>query len=304
MKSMPAAMLTRRRSALAERLADYVALTKPRIAALLLVTVVAGGLVTGHGAADPLLLAHAVLGTALLAAAASVLNPLAERKTDALMQRTANRPLPAGRIQPADALALAIGTALAGVAYLWTTAGSLAAMLALATLVVYVWVYTPLKRATSLNTMVGAVAGATGPLIGSAAVSGRIGLDAFVLASIVFLWQFPHFLAIAWLYRDDYARAELCMLPTSDLGQRMIGPAVVSYTLALLPISLLPSVLGAAGNLYFWGTFVLGIQFLGCGVYFALEPSKERARLVLWSSLLYLPAVLALLLVDLTRYHV
>lgn len=295
-------VLAERRFALAERLTDYVELTKPRIAALVLLTVAVGAFMAGRGFPDPVLVIHAVLGTAMVASASSILNQLIERDTDSLMRRTARRPLPAGRVTSAEALALASILSIGGLIYLYLAVNGLTALVALVSLVLYVWVYTPLKRYTSLNTVVGAIPGALPPVIGWTAVTNDLSLGAWALFLIVFMWQFPHFLAIAWLYREDYARAGLRMLPTSDLGQRMTGVEVVSYCLALIPISLLPTVLSLTGTVYFWGTLVLGLQFLGYGIAFLLRPSNERARLLLWASLIYLPAVLALLMFDVTRY--
>lgn len=285
----------------ADRLADYVELTKPRIAVLVLVVVAVASLAAGRGAANPAVVCHAVLGTALVAAGASVFNQLLERESDGRMRRTAMRPLPAGRVSAASAVALGSSLTAIGMVELAALINVPTAGWALLSSVLYVLAYTPLKRFTTLNTIVGAIPGALPAVIGWSAVNPRLGWEAFALFLIVFLWQFPHFLAIAWLYRDDYARAGLRMLPISELGRKTVGLQAVSYLLALVPISLLPAMLGLAGSAYFCGGLVLGVQFLYYAVRFALDRTDERARLLLWASLVYLPALLALLAFDLNR---
>jgi protoheme IX farnesyltransferase len=281
------------------RAADYLELTKPRILVLVLFTVATGALLAGRGLPDWALLLHALLGTSLVAAGASALNQLLERDSDALMRRTEGRPLPAGRLQPAEVLVFGLGLGAGGVAYLAVTLPQLlATLVAAVTFVSYVFLYTPLKRKTSLNTLVGAVPGALPPVIGWAAVRGSIGPEVAALFVILFLWQVPHFLAIAWIYREDYARAGMCMLPVVDRDGGMSGRQMVSYCLALVPASLVPVVLGVAGPVYLVGAVLLGLGFLGCAVGFIRTPTLVQARRVLRASLIYLPALLALLVVE------
>jgi protoheme IX farnesyltransferase len=281
------------------RFADYAELTKPRVSVLVLFTVAAGAALAARGMPDWALLFHTLFGTALVAAGASAGNQLLERHTDALMRRTQNRPLPSGRLQPVEVLVFAVVLGAGGVAYLLAllprpTAALVAAFTALS----YVFLYTPLKRITSLNTLVGAVPGALPPVIGWTAVHGSLDPEGMVLFLILFIWQVPHFLAIAWIYRDDYARAGLCMLPVIDRGGGMSGRQMVSYCLALIPASLTPAVLGLAGPVYVLGAVVLGIGFLSSAVSFTRQRTAERAWRVLRASLIYLPGLLALLLVD------
>jgi protoheme IX farnesyltransferase len=281
------------------RFADYVALAKPRIAVLVLFTVAAGALFAGGWAVSPLLVFNAVLGTALVASGASALNQWLERHTDARMRRTRNRPLPAARLRPREVLAFGLTLGAAGVLYLaLTLPRPTAALLAAFTFVLYVGVYTPLKPRTALNTLVGAVPGALPPVIGWAAVRGEVTAEAGALFLILFVWQVPHFLAIAWMYREEYARAGLCMLPVIDPDGRRTGQNMVSYCLALIPVSLGPVLLAAAGPLYLAGALALGFGFLASAAAFRRDHSHARARRVLRASLIYLPGLLALLLLD------
>jgi protoheme IX farnesyltransferase len=250
-------------------------------------------------AVDGLLLLHTVLGTALVAGAASALNQLIERRRDAHMRRTENRPLPAGRLGPLEVLLFGLVLAAAGLTYLaLAVPRPWAAVVAAVTLVWYVAVYTPLKPRTTLNTLVGAVPGALPPVIGYVAARGEITAEAWVLFLIVFLWQVPHFLAIAWIYRDDYARAGLRMLPVIDRDGRRTGGRMIAYCVALLAASMLPLWLGPARWLYLAGAALLGLAFLAGAVRFRVRRSADRARGVLRLSLLYLPGLLALLLLD------
>jgi protoheme IX farnesyltransferase len=281
------------------RIADYVELTKPRVAVLVLFTVAAGTLLASRNFVDWVVLCHTLIGTALVAAGASALNQFLERERDQLMRRTESRPLPAGRLQPFEVLVFGTGLGIAGVVYLVITlAHPLAALVAAFTFVSYVFVYTPLKRKTSLNTLVGAVPGALPPVIGWVAVRGSIDAEAASLFLILFLWQIPHFLAIAWIYREDYGRAGLCMLPVIDRDGGMSGRQMVSYCLALIPASLTPFILGRPGWIYLIGALVLGVVFLGFALAFVRRRSLRQARGVLRASLIYLPVLLALLLID------
>jgi protoheme IX farnesyltransferase len=289
----PPTVLTR------SRLADYVALTKPRIAVLVLFTVATGTLLAAGSTLEPYTLLHAVLGTALVAAGASALNQLLERQSDGLMNRTESRPLPAGRMQPIEVLVFGATLALVGIAYLAVTLRQPCTPLVAAfTFVAYVGIYTPLKSRTTLNTLIGAVPGAMPPVIGWTAVRGTIDAEAWTLFAIVFLWQVPHFLAIAWIYREDYARAGLRMLPVVDEDGRQTGRQMLWWTLALVPASFAPVLLRSAGPLYLLGALALGLVFLARASDFMRSRTTEDARRVLRASLVYLPGLLALLLVD------
>ncbi|HEY7309005.1 MAG TPA: heme o synthase [Gemmataceae bacterium] len=281
------------------RLADYVELAKPRVAVLVLFTVGAGVLLASGRDFQFLVLLHTVLGTALVAAGASALNQWLERDSDALMRRTEKRPLPSGRLQALEVFVFGLLLGLAGVLYLALTLNRItAALVAAITFLLYVAVYTPLKRRTPLNTLVGAVPGALPPIIGWCAVRGEITREAAVLFLILFLWQVPHFLAIAWIYREEYGRAGLRMLPVVDRDGRRTAQNMILYCLALLAVSLQPVLLGSAGVLYLGGAVLLGLAFLATAVGFQRWRSLCQARRVLRASLLYLPGLLALLLLD------
>jgi protoheme IX farnesyltransferase len=283
----------------AGRVSDYIALIKPRIAVLVLFTVAAGAVFAGGRSTDPLVVFHAVVGTALVAAAASALNQLIEKDSDARMQRTAGRPLPTGRLQPIHVLLFGSALAITGLAYLAITLSSpCAAAVAAVTFTIYVGIYTPLKARTPLNTLVGAMPGALPPVIGWAAVRGSVDQEALALFLILFLWQVPHFLAIAWMYRDEYAGAGLCMLPSVDSDGRETSRHMLTWCLTLIPASLGPVFLGAAGFVYFVGAVVLGLAFLLSAAAFRRARSRESARRVLRTSLVYLTGLFALLLLD------
>jgi len=264
-----------------------------------LLTVAAGAVLASGGAPDWRITTHALVGAALVAAGASALNQWSEREVDARMRRTRDRPLPAGRLQPGEVLVLGIASAAGGVVYLAAAlASALAAVVAALTLLTYVLVYTPLKRRTPLNTLVGAIPGALPPVIGWTAVRGSVGAEAGALFAVLFLWQVPHFLAIAWIYREDYGRAGLCMLPSVDPEGTATGRQMIVYCLALVAASLMPVEVGGAGPVYLAGALILGIGFLAYAVGFSLRRSTERARGVLRASLIYLPALLTLWLLD------
>jgi protoheme IX farnesyltransferase len=285
------------------RLVDYVQLTRPRLTAMALVTVAAGAILASAGAPDWWVVAHALVGAALVAAGAGALNQLLERDVDARMRRTQDRPLPAGRLQPIEVLVFGIASATAGVVYLALALPQpLAAGVAALTFLIYVFAYTPLKRRTPLNTLVGAIPGALPPVIGWTAVRGSVTAEAGVLFVILFLWQVPHFLAIAWIHRADYCRAGLRMLPSVDFDGGMTGRQMLGYCLALVAASLAPFVAGGAGSVYLAGALVLGVGFLVCAIGFARRRSLERARTVLRASLIYLPALLTLLILDGMRH--
>ena len=281
-------------------LADYLELTKPRIALMVLLTVAVGygaGARLGGGV-GPLGLFGTLIGTAAVAGGAGVWNMVIERRRDALMRRTSRRPLPTGRVGVLPAIAFGSALATLGVATLAISANPLAAAVAASTFLLYVLAYTPLKSVTTLNTALGAIPGALPPVIGWAAATGELGAGAWSLFLLVFLWQFPHFLAIAWLHRVDYARAGLKMLPTLDPHGALTGRQAVVYGLALVPAGMLPAVVGVAGPAYYVGAFALGLAYLAAAVRFWSDPDDRTARGLLRASILYLPAVLLLLVLS------
>jgi protoheme IX farnesyltransferase len=283
------------------RFSDYLELSKPRMNFLVLVTTGVGYFMAGGGArlfADRLLLLHTLLGTALAAAGASILNQYLERNFDGLMLRTRRRPLPAGRIGPSEALLLGSLVATVGVADLAFFVNWLTGALAAFTVLSYVLAYTPMKRRTTLCTIIGAVPGATPIMMGWTAARNGIGIEAVVLFGILFLWQMPHFLAIAILYRDDYARGGFRMLPVVDPQLRSTGRQIIMYAVALLPITLLPACLGMAGPLYFVAATVLGLAFIGFGLLCAYTPHRPQARQLFLASIAYLPMLLGAMMID------
>jgi heme o synthase len=287
------------------RAAALVSLTKPRLVAMVLVTVAVGFLLGARGSrgdATTAALAATLFGTALVAGGAGALNQWMERERDARMRRTANRALPSGKLSPTQALFFGGLLSVLGTVFLFFVVNSLAAAAAFVTLVLYVAVYTPLKSVTTLNTVIGAVPGALPPLIGWGAATGTLGREAWTLFLIVFLWQFPHFLAIAWIYRDDYKRAGFRMLSGRDARGTMTGCQAVSYALALVPAGLLPALVGLAGPVYFAGALFLGLLYLGDAFSFWLGASDARARRLLRTSFLYLPAVLLLMFLNPVPY--
>jgi protoheme IX farnesyltransferase len=270
-------------------LADFVGLTKPRLNLLVVATSAAGYYLGAPGVPEPGPMLQAVAGTALVAAGAAVLNQVVERDTDALMRRTRGRALPDGRVLPGDARLFGIVTSGAGLALLAAQPHLIAAGLALATLVIYLAIYTPLKRRTSLATLVGAVPGALPPLIGWAASHGSITFGGAALFAIVFLWQIPHFMAIAWMYRDDYAKAGFPMLPVIDPAGRRAARQAVVYAAALIPVSAVPTLAGISGAVYLIVALGLGIAFLGLAVVFAASRTDRSARWLFFGSITYLP---------------
>jgi protoheme IX farnesyltransferase len=297
---MSAGVLAREevRAASPATFADYLELTKPRIAVLELVTVTMAAFTARWSVPDGWLLAWLLIGTTLVAAGASALNQWLEIGTDARMPRTADRPLPAGRIAPWQALAFGVATTLSGTILLTWKVNLLTAVFGLGTWFLYVVVYTPLKRVTPLNTVVGAVAGAMPILMGWAAVEGRFNLSAAALFMIVFLWQFPHFMAIAWLYRDDYARGGMRMATVVDPSGRRAGRLSFFAALALVPVSLLPSVVDSAGPAYFTWAALLGTVQLAFAAWFLVNQNERTARLLLRATLIYLPSLLLMLILG------
>ena len=280
------------------RIADYIELTKPEVVWLILMSTGAGFYLASQGAVDLLLLFYAVMGTALVAGGTGTLNQYLEREGDARMRRTQRRPLPGGRLKPGKALVFGILLSTMGVLQLALAVNLLASLLALITLGSYLLLYTPLKTRTVYCTLVGALPGAMPPVIGWAAARGEIGLEAVVLFAMLFLWQFPHFLAIAWMYRDDYERGGIVMLPVIDREGKSTGRQIVFCAWLLLPVSLMPAFLGMAGPIYLFGCIALGLAFAYYAVSAAFSRSFRGARRLLLASVVYLPLVLALMVVD------
>jgi heme o synthase len=278
--------------------ADFVALTKPRVVLMVLVTTLMGYDVALTGPADYLRMIHLLIGSLLAAGGTLALNQYGERDLDARMDRTRARPLPAGRLQPLEAWLFGVALTLVGTAYLAALVNPLVALVTLATTVLYLFAYTPLKRRTPLCTLVGAVAGALPPVAGWAAARGDVAPGAWVLFAILFLWQLPHTLAIARLYLDDYARAGVRVLPVVDPDGASTERQVVLSCVALVSVSLLPAVAGWTGPIYLAGALVLGLAFSAVGVEQALVPSPRAARHVLLASLIYLPLLLGLMAFD------
>jgi protoheme IX farnesyltransferase len=280
------------------RVGDLVELTKPRVVLLVLLATVVGFHLGSAGSADAVRLCHTLLGTVFAAAGALALNQFLERDLDAQMDRTRFRPLPDRRLDPTEALTFGVLTSAAGLLYLTLTVNALAGFVTAVIVVSYLFVYTPLKQRTSLCTIVGAVPGALPPVVGVAAARGALGIDAWVLFAMLFLWQIPHSLAIARLYRDDYARAGVRLLPVVEPDGASTGRQVVVHCLTLLVVALLPTLFGMAGTRYFLGAFVLGLGFFSCAVALAIRRTPAAARRLLLASLVYLPTVLVLMLLD------
>jgi protoheme IX farnesyltransferase len=294
----PAAVAQLERLSTRERFAAYMELTKPRITFLIVLTSAAGFALASPGSVNYAAMVSAMLGIALLSSGIATINQYMERDLDALMRRTANRPLPSGRLLPWEALAFGSGLTVFAEAYLAIVVNPLTAVLGLTVIAGYLFGYTPLKTRTSLSTMVGAFPGAVPPLIGWAAARGSIGLEAWVLFAILFLWQFPHFLAIAWMYREDYSRAGILMLPVVEPDGRVTAQQIVIYTVLLLPVSLLPAALGISGKVYLYGAIVLGLLFLYSSIRAAFSKSKQEARRLLLASVIYLPLLFILMVLD------
>jgi protoheme IX farnesyltransferase len=276
----------------------YVALTKPDVSFLVVITTLAGYALGTVGPLDWRRMAHTVLATTLVAAGTSALNHYFERDSDARMRRTASRPLPSGLLAPAEALWFGAALAAAGVVGLLLSANLLSALLAIGTSVTYLGLYTPLKMRTTLATAVGAFPGAVPPLIGWAAARGELGAGALVLFAILFLWQFPHFHAIAWMYREDYARAGIRMLPVVDTDGRKTFSQILLTAAALIPVSLLAAVTGLAGVTYFFGALVLGLLLVEVCVWAAASKTNVRAKWLMHATVIHLPLLLGLMILD------
>lgn len=281
-----------------ERVAAFVELTKPRIAFMLVLTSAAGFYLGTKGSFDAALFTNAMIGIALLAFGVATLNQYLERESDVLMDRTANRPIPTGRVTPNEALVFGLLQCLVSELYLYFLVNPLTAVLGVTVIIGYVLLYTPLKTRTSASTAIGAIPGAMPPLMGWTSASNEISLGAWALFAMLFLWQFPHFLAIAWMYREQYAKAGIKMLPVLEPSGRLTARQIVLFTIMLVPVSLAPFFLGFAGPVFLAGASLLGIWFLFESITAARAKTRERARRLLMVSVLYLPLVLALAVID------
>lgn len=280
------------------RASDYSALAKPRLNGLVVASALAGYAMSGGDTSDVARVFATVVGTALVAGGASAFNQLIERDADALMRRTRLRPLPDGRLQPSEAFAFATALSAIGLVVLGVGTTLLSAAVAFATLAIYALVYTPLKRRSSVATVVGAIPGALPPAIGWAAGRGDLPQGAWVLFGIVFLWQLPHFLAIAWIYREDYARAGFPMLPVIEPDGRSTARQAVAYAAALLPVAMAPTLLGMTGVAYFAAAFVLTSALLVLSIRFAAHRSVDAARRLFYGSIIYLPLLWIVMIAD------
>jgi protoheme IX farnesyltransferase len=287
---------------LTRRAADFFALTKPRMVVMILVTTCVGYYLGSSGGMEGLRLLHTLLGTALAAGGTLALNQFLEREADAKMQRTRLRPLPEGRIQPREALGFGALIAAAGLLYLGITVNAVCAVVTGFTVVSYLFIYTPLKRRTPLCSLLGAVPGALPPVAGWVAARGDLGPGAWVLFAILFFWQLPHSLAIGWLYRADYAKAGIRLLPVIEPDGCSTVRQIVSQCLALLAAGLLPTLIGLTGAVYFVGALLLGIGLLVCGIVLAVSRSAADARRLVFASLVYLPALLVLMALNKTPF--
>lgn len=278
--------------------ADYLVLTKIRMNVLVLFSTFVGAFLATVGPIPWALVLHAMAGTFLTSIGSSSLNQFLEREVDARMHRTRERPLPTGRLRPAEALAVGAGCCIGGVVYLAIFTNVLTAFLAALTIVSYVFAYTPLKQKSLLSTIVGAVPGALPALGGWTAIRGNLQFEAWILFGIVFFWQLPHFMAIAWRHREDYARGGIRVLPVLDLTGQPTGQQVIFHTMALLPITLLPTVVGLTGPVYFAGACVCGAAFLGVAVAFVVGNRDAWARPLFHASIAYLTILFSLMLLD------
>ena len=278
----------------------YVALTKPDVSFLVVLTTLAGYALGAVGPLDWLRMTQTVIGTTLVAAGTSALNHYLERDSDALMRRTASRPLPAGALAPAEALWFGAGLVVAGALELWLviTTNALAAALAVITSLLYLGIYTPLKTRTTAATLIGAFPGALPPVIGWTAARGSLGAGAYVLFAILFLWQVPHFHSISWVYREDYARAGIRMLPVVDRDGRVTFGQIVFCALALIPVSLLASVTGLAGVPYYFSALVLGLLVVKVCLWASARKTNVRAKWLMHATVVHLPLLLGLMVLD------
>ena len=276
---------------------DYLQLSKSRIVLMVLITTAAGFLFAADHV-DGALMLHALLGTALVAAGTNALNQYVEREHDARMHRTRTRPLPSGRITPRAALIFSSAIAIIGTVYLAVAVNWLTAALGAFTLASYIFVYTPLKRVSTLNTIIGAIPGAIPPLMGWTAATNELAAGGWIIFGILFLWQLPHFMAISWLHREDYARGGFAMLAVRDSDGAAVARQAVFYTLALIPVSLAPSLIGLTGTIYFVGAAAAGAALLAATIRFFFDRGARSARSLFMISNLYLITVMLLLVVN------
>jgi heme o synthase len=276
----------------------YVVLTKPDVTFLVVITTVAGFYLGSTGPMDWVRLLHTLGGTLLVAGGTAALNQYIERGMDAVMRRTASRPLPSGTLQPRDVLIFGLATIVGGAAWLALAVNWLSAAVALATTVLYLGLYTPLKTRTTLSTAVGAIPGALPPMIGWAAAHGSLSLGAWILFAILFVWQFPHFMAIAWMYREDYARAGIRMLPVVDRKGDATFRQIVMASAILVWVSALPSVVGMASKVYFFGALVLGMLLLQAGLWANRSRTNVRAKWLMHATVAHIPILLIWLILD------
>src|SRR5882724_9215486 len=279
-------------------LAVYADLTKARLTFLVVLTTLVGFYLGSPSSVNYFLMIHAVLGTALVASGAAALNQLLEREHDAKMRRTKNRPLPSGRLQPTTVMVFGGVCACAGLLYLALAVNLTTSVIGAISLLSYLFIYTPLKRVTWLNTVVGAVPGALPPLMGWTAARGELSGEGWTLFAILAFWQLPHFLAIAWMYREEYEKAGFKMLPAIDPQGQRTGRQAVSHTLGLLPVSLCPFLFHVTGPIYLMGALVLGLIFLWYAVQFARHMTISRARKLFFVSIMYLPLLLVIMVLD------
>jgi protoheme IX farnesyltransferase len=277
---------------------SYIELTKPRITWLILMSTAIGYYFGTSGSWNWTVLFHTLLGTGLIASGTAALNQWYEWAADARMQRTRNRPIPSGRLTRRQALVFAVALSVAGFAELALAVNALTGWLGLFTLATYLFLYTPLKQRSPHSTTIGAIPGAMPPLIGFAAAAGQLTAEAWALYAILFVWQFPHFYAIAWMYRDDYGRAGIRMLPVVEPEGESTARRILFFLLLLIPVSLVPSVLGMTGRVYLAGAFAMGLYFLAAGLGVIRDRSLLRARGVLMASVVYLPVLYGLMLLD------
>lgn len=283
---------------LREKLAAFVELTKPRIAFMLVLTSAAGFYLGSSGNFNFVLFINSIVGISLLAFGVATLNQFIERRTDALMQRTAKRPLVIGTVSAPEALVFGVLLCLVAEIYLAFLVNPLTAILGLIVIIGYVLLYTPLKTRTSASTAIGAIPGAMPPLMGWTSAADQITVGAWILFAILFLWQFPHFLAIAWMYREQYAKAGIKMLPVVEPAGKITARQIVIFTILLLPVSIMPYFFGVSGLVYLVGASLLGIWFLWASIRAARAKSTEKARALLLVSVLYLPLLFALMVFN------
>jgi protoheme IX farnesyltransferase len=283
---------------LSARASGYVALTKPDVSFLVLMTTAAGYYMGTRGPVNWLHMIHTVFGTMLIAAGTAALNHFMERDSDRTMRRTATRPLPTGLLQPGEALVFGVAFSIAGAADLYFAAGALAAGLGVVTSLSYLLGYTPLKKRTVWATFVGAFPGAIPPMIGWVAATGSLDRGAWLLFGILFLWQFPHFHAISWMYREDYARAGIMMLPVVDRDGTRTFRQIILYASGLVGVSLLPAIVGLAGVLYFFGALVISTALLQVCLWAASNKTNARAKWLMHATVVHIPLLLGLMIYD------